>query len=127
MLLNGSVSWRMREQQCFDLKEKGKKAASGSRHNHTTLLPLCTCPVAHYCFKGKNFASNNVDFQSGGSTQSTKVVPPTVGPFIEPKKSHLTHTKEPVPQCLCAAVFIVCEIINTRPIWKMSVFTWLSV
>lgn len=85
MLLNGSLSWRMRE-HCFDLKKRC------SRQNHSTLYPLCTYPEEHYCFKGKKFAFNNVDIQSEGSTQSIKVGT-TVVPFIIPEKSEVIYTK----------------------------------
>lgn len=58
MLLNGSLSWRIWEKSRVSgfknhTHTHTQKAAAGSGQNHTTPLPPCTYPVAHYCFKGK--------------------------------------------------------------------------
>lgn len=53
-------------------KKQTTKTALRFGPKHTTLIPLCTHPVAHYCFEGKNL--HPIMWPSSRSAEPIKVV-----------------------------------------------------
>lgn len=123
MLLNRSLSWRMREQRCFDLKKK--KAAPGSRQKSHHSRPSLHTPRSTLSLQGgkeRKFASNNVDIQSVGQRNPLKLL--QLCSLLCSWEIMFYLHKEPVHQRLCSMITCVRKQ-KTRPIWTMGVFTWL--
>lgn len=92
-----------------------------SYHPTSTLHIPCSTSL----LQGKKFASNNVAIQSVDQHNPLKLL--HCGAFYTTREITAHLLNEPVHQCLHVAGFLVLKIVKTRPIWRMTVFTWLSV